>query len=287
MGRALVCRSCSGTVLAAPGASHGSCVFCEAGVLREVETSLELAAGRALPLRLDLAAAEAVIQDYWAGADERGGLREAVVMRQLWVPAWVLEGAFEYAYAGCVAPEAGPIWTPHTGTLEERVSGRLVAASRSLHRVEFVALGDFVLGELEDWEGLPAGGMVELGGLSLEQARPAVERMFCSEVAARLGQERVWSTLKVSGVLRQLQGERVLVPVYVCTGVVGDRTYRAVINGQTGTITGGRPFASALPGGLLPLAVVGVLLIFLSAVGLFLAWLVFLGYRVNVAAPIH
>ena len=37
MGRALVCRSCSGTLLAAPGASHGSCVFCEAGVLREVE----------------------------------------------------------------------------------------------------------------------------------------------------------------------------------------------------------------------------------------------------------
>ncbi len=163
-------------------------------------------------------------------------------------------------------------WWPLSGRHHRYYSGYLVSSSRGLTQQDATGIMPFQLAALKRFAPqFLAGWMCEEYSLEEDQARAICEAEFRrraqSDIADFLPGD-TYSGLKAQVRLSKLSEDLILLPIYVLTYKYEEKTYRFLVNGQTGKTSGDKPWS--IPRiSLLVGVVVGVILLVL---GLWWLW---------------
>lgn len=240
------------------------CLFCGRDALEAAELDAAAQPTDYVPFAVADTAARAAFKGwakrrFWAPA----GIRSArVELSRLFVPAWRWDGELETHWTGVVSAATRSGKRPATGSERGRVSGVLVPSSPALTPSELDAIAPYPTESAVALDGGEPPGPWEVARLSPEVARArgvdGMARVHGAEIAARSGVRE----MKTSAVALAAEGRSLLLPVWIGAYVFKDASYRVVINGQTGAVTGSAPIAW----GKVAMAVLGLLMVALVVV---------------------
>lgn len=241
---AVVCRGCGGAVASKPGGSMPRCLFCGADALEPFEPEAVEQPEGWVPFAVDDAAAQAAFRKF-AGSSfwYPGDLRDArLELKRLLLPAWSWSGRLETHWTALVSASTASGKRPVGGADVERFDQILVPASKSLRQAELRALGAYDEAALRSWSDEPDAPR-EVSELTRTVARGrAVDEMTQRHRAALTAANGALK-LKASSVETELEGRPVCVPVWIGAYRYGDRVYRVLVNGQSGTLVGEAPIS--------------------------------------------
>jgi hypothetical protein len=241
--QAVSCQGCGGAVAMPAGAPHPRCLFCgsEAVVLLPTE-DVELP-GTFLPFEVAPDAAQGVFRDKaQASIWYPGDLRDATLeLEQILLPAWVWSGQVETHWAALVRAGTRSGKRPETGSDAKRVSGVLVPSSSAISRTELDTIAPFSGANAFIFHAQQAVAPFELGKLTRSAARKVACDALAEQHRAELSGAIHAKAFAGSHLFRDLEGEPLLLPVYVGAYRRRGKLHRVVINGQSGKITGEFP----------------------------------------------
>jgi hypothetical protein len=284
------CDDCGATVQCEPGRRAQSCAFCGSAYVVELpgDSLTHLAPELVVPFRIDRARAAAVFAA-WCGEGffTPGQLRSRAVVDRLqgiYLPFWTFSMRAESTWEA----DIGEHWTERrTGrdakgrstshsvrrTEWHPLAGRhhsyhfhhLESGAAGLPQAEARAVFPFDLTALRRYRPeLLAGWLAEPFAVPRETALAACQEAFTAAEGERIRAFLPGDThqgLEWTTVFDQVSDDRLLLPFWIGTYAYRGKTYRFVVNGQTGRATGTRPVSTAKV-----LAVVlGILLLLLLA----------------------
>ncbi len=265
------CPNCGAEVEFDPEAHATTCPFCATPVVTDTGTNRHIKPRGVLPFALNEGAARAAMTD-WLGrlwfapnglqAYARKGRR----MEGIYVPFWTFDADTASRYSG----ERGTIyyetmtvirdgkretvqvprvrWTPARGKVARFFDDVLVLASKSLPKTFTDALEPWDLTALQPY--LPqylAGFRAEAYQVDLDagfaEARMLMDRQIERDVRFDIGgdQQRIH---QIDTRVSDVTFKHVLLPVWMAAYKYRGKTYRFVVNGQTGRVQGERPWSA-------------------------------------------
>jgi hypothetical protein len=242
------------------------CAFCgSVSLQKQSRPTGRIRAEFILPFSVSREAASQRFREWIGGGFFRpfGIERHASVVetRSLYIPFWVFSGRAHVYYTGDTSHTpafARADWAPVFGEQENELADVLVPASGSLTREEVAALEPFDFSPQETYtrEALK-DYPVEDFGVSRRGARPLarnrmIERLTHAAAAQIPGNHR---NVHVNPLFTDLRSAPALLPIWINAYQFRGKTFRFVVNGQTGKITGTAPFSYAK----LALLILGVL----------------------------
>ncbi len=278
--RLFTCQQCGGRTVLPPGQTSSTCPFCGAPALVAAADDAELITPHAVipmqqtPLSIAQRVRAWLGRDFFA-PDDLTQLARDSRLTPVYVPFWRFSLTLTVFWRAQAAAGHEQRWKWQDGETTFFYDDFLQPAARALPADLLSRIGPFELGRLlrykpEFLAGWPAGSY----DLSLAQAaldtRAAVVRDASKKLWTKAIPDHHIATLQVlrpeySGQTFQL----LLLPVWVGAYKYRGKTYRVLVNGQTGKVAGDRP-ADQLKVALLVLLVIAALVP--VAVGLFL-WL--------------
>ncbi len=244
--QAVRCQSCGGAVAAVPGKPLPSCLFCGASAkelvafapMEEVEQP-----GRYVPFVVESAQAQAAFHTFatsswWYPNDLRSSRLE---LRRLLLPAWAWSGRVETHWTGLVKASTRSGKAPIAGQEDRDFAQVLVPASKSITRRELASLGTYDEAAMSAFDAERAQDPFELGELTRSVARQEAADEMEERHRAILQNAQGAIALRASSILHHLEGDPVLVPVWIGAYRYGDKVFRVLVNGQTGELRGTAP----------------------------------------------
>lgn len=246
--RAVRCSGCGGTVRMVPGKRLPSCLFCGADAADLIPfdppETVEPPEG-AIPFAVSDDEARAAFRtfatsSFWYPSDLRSAKLE---LRHLLLPAWAWSGAVETHWTGLVSASTRSGKRPVSGHEDVFFEQILVPSSQSLRQAELASLGAYDESALAPFDPATAVEPYELSELTRSVARTRAQQEM--ERRHRLAIERANGLLKcrASSVVTELAGRPVLVPVFIGAYRYGSRTFRVLVNGQSGQLVGNAPIS--------------------------------------------
>lgn len=157
-------------------------------------------------------------------------------------------------------------WTPVAGRVRRFFDDVLVLASRALPERHTTDLAPWDLSRLEPYQPeFLAGFRAESYSVTLDQgmdrARALMDRMIERDVRFDIGGDRQ-QVDRIDTDISRVTFKHVLLPVWSAAYRFGGKSYRFVVNGQTGKVSGERPWSVAklVAAGFLLALVVGTVL---------------------------
>ena len=268
--RVITCPECAAQVELGDTTHATECPFCATPVVTDTGVNRHIKPKGLLPFDLDEKRARAEMAEWlgrlWFAPNGLGEFaRKGRRIQGIYVPFWTFDAQTKSSYSG----ERGTDYyvsrtvtrNGKTQTIQERktrwrrVSGRvarffddiLVVASKSLPAKYIDNLAPWDLSQMEPY--IPeylAGYRAEAYSVELEdgytEARAHMDRVILRDVKFDIGgdRQRVHSVnTKVSDVTFK----HVLLPVWMAAYKFRGETYRVVINGRTGRVSGERPWS--------------------------------------------
>lgn len=269
------CPNCGAEVEFDPAVHAVECPFCATPVVTDTGESRHIKPLGVAPFALQEAEARKAMGD-WLGSlwFAPSGLldyaRKGRKMQGIYVPYWTFDAATASRYSG----QRGTIYyeTERVTVRDQRggrrtearqiqkirwqsVSGRvsrffddvLVLASRSLPESHTTALMPWDLTQLEPYQPeFLAGFRAEGYTVSLDEgmttARGHMDRMIERDVRFDIGGDRQ-RVDQIDTALSEVTFKHILLPVWTAAYKFRGRSYRFVVNGQTGKVQGERPWS--------------------------------------------
>ncbi len=268
--RVLQCPDC-GARVELDAATHATeCPFCATPVVTDTGLYRQIKPRGVLPFKLDERAARRAMTD-WLGRlwFAPGGLRDDARkgrrMQGIYLPCWTFDADTESLYRGergTVSHEIRTVmrngkptrvrvrklrWHPVSGRVARLFDDVLVPASRSLPKRHADALEPWDLAELEPYRPeFLAGFRAEAYRVSLDEgfseARKKMEKVIARDVRFDIGGDRQ-RIHDIETTLRNVTFKHILLPVWLAAYRYRGKTYRFVVNGQTGRVEGERPWS--------------------------------------------
>lgn len=243
---AVRCRGCGGTVRMRAGSKMPTCLFCGADASDLVPVpppeGIEPPMG-ALPFAVDDGTARGAFvkfatSSWWYPNDLRSARLE---LKALLLPAWAWSGEVETHWTGLVRASTRSGKAPVSGAEAVRFEQILVPASRTLRLAELAALGPYDERALGGYD--PNGDVpVELSELTRSAARERGQaEMLARHKRAIVADRSLVDGIRASSIATGLDGRPVLVPVWIGAYRYGSRTFRILVNGQSGHLVGEAP----------------------------------------------
>ncbi len=268
------CNSCGASMSYSATAGSLQCPFCGSVELLEKPPQRVLAPERVVPLSIGREQANQLLRR-WLGTGfwRPGDLAQrakVIAMTPVYVPYWVFSAnthTYWTADTNRTPPGARSNWYPITGEHRGQHHGLLIGASSVLTAKETHDLCPFDLSRA-----VPPD-KVGLRSITVEQftvprkyarplARQGLESLERDECIARYigpGHRNV----KVNVRIENLRSEPVLLPVWIMAYHYNGGTYRFLINGQTGKVTGRAPVSKTKVAVAVVIGIAVVLLLFL------------------------
>ncbi len=269
--RILTCPNCAAQVEFDPDTHAAECPFCATPVVTGTGTHRHIKPRGVLPFALDEDTAHAAMTA-WLGRlwFAPGGLqayaRKGRRMQGIYVPYWTFDADTRSRYRG----ERGTIhyttrtvtrngkrvrqrvaemrWSAATGRVARVFDDVLVLASRSLPKTYTDALQPWDLSALAPYQPqFLAGFRAEAYTVELPEgyaeARRIMARAIERDVRFDIGgdQQRIRD---IDTDVRDVTFKHVLLPVWLAAYRYRGRSYRFVVNGQTGRVRGERPWSA-------------------------------------------
>ena len=265
------CATCGASMTFDSAAQGLRCAFCGSVTLeRQAAPTGRIRAEQIIPFEVSKQAAASRF-DEWIGKGffRPFGVRQAaqvVAMQAVYVPCWCFRARAHTYYAADSSrtpfgARAG--WCPVFGERAGHHEGVLVVASGSLVQSEIASIEpyDLARGVPYDRDAVREN-IVEDYGVSRREARGRVQALMVDRERNLAAREVPGSSrnVRVNTLLTDLKSSPVLVPVWINAYRYKNQTYRFLINGQSGRLTGRAPFSS-LKLALLLLALLGVALL--------------------------
>jgi predicted RNA-binding Zn-ribbon protein involved in translation (DUF1610 family) len=286
--RATQCPSC-GALVEFDGAAHAAqCPFCATPVVIGTGLSRLIKPQAVIPFRLTEAEARKAM-GAWLGRlwFAPNGLveyaRKGRALNGMYVPYWTFDAATRSRYKGQRGDayyETRTVtvnvngksesrqervrmirWTPKSGWVSRRFDDVLVLASQSLPRTYTEALEPWSLDQLTAYRpDYLAGFTAEGYTVSLADGRDIARQKMAAVILQDVRRDIGGDEQQVARVDTDYSAEtfkHILLPVWMAAYKYGGKTYRFVVNGQTGKVQGERPWSAWK----IALAVIAVLLI--------------------------
>lgn len=273
------CENCGASMSYDASAKNLRCPFCGSEKLHEESDTKILAPEAVVPFATTQEEAQAALKRFMGGSFWRpSDLAQVSVltkMTQVYVPYWVFAATAHTHWTADTSqtpPGARASWFPICGDHIGHYDNVLVGASSALTPAETQALYPFDLSEAVPPEQVDLENVVyEPFRVQRKYARPQaihgfqeLERAACRALVP--GSAR---NVHVAVRLEGLTSRPMLLPVWIMAYQYKHKTYRFLVNGQTGRHTGDAPFsyakAAGLIGGLIAVAVVVIVAVLICA----------------------
>jgi DNA-directed RNA polymerase subunit RPC12/RpoP len=268
------CPSC-GAEVEFLGASHATrCAFCDTPVVADTGAVRHIKPQALIPFRItEREGREAMVR--WLGRlwFAPNGLveyaRKGRALTGIYVPYWTFDAATRSRYRGqrgdayyvtewVTVTENGKSrreqrqvrkirWTPVSGWVSRFFDDVLVMASASLPRRYVDGLAPWDLGALEPYRpDYLSGFQAEGYTVDLAEGRAIAHRMMAEVIAGDVrraigGDEQLIERIDTEH--SEETFKHILLPVWMAAYKYGGKTYRFVVNGQTGKVQGERPWS--------------------------------------------
>lgn len=269
------CPSCGASFSLPPDVHAAQCPFCATPVVADTGDERRFKPQGVVPFALTEAEARAAMTG-WLGSlwFAPSGLQEYArkgrALTGIYVPYWTFDADClsqyqgqrgEYWYEthtvmvnvnGRMEPREEQVrhvnWYPAQGTVRRRFDDVLVMASQSLPRQYIDGLEPWTLGDLRAYSpDYLAGFQAEGYTLGLKEghtvARAQMDEVIKVDVARDIGgdEQRI---LVIETQASDETFKHILLPVWMAAYKYGGRSYRFVVNGQTGRVQGERPWSA-------------------------------------------
>ncbi len=260
--RVLSCTNCGAQVEFEPAVHAAECPFCATPVVTDTGTHRHIKPQGVLPFRLTDAEARAAFAKWLKGLwfAPNGLARYARGDNRftgIYVPYWSFDADTRssyrgergvYYYTGSGKKRRRQIrWSPASGRVARRFDDLLVMAAQSLPRRYVRALEPWSLTDLRPYDARFLSGFRAEGytvplpdGWAIGRAR--MDEVIRGDVARAIGGD----VQRIHGIDTTTSGERfkhLLLPVWVAAYRYRGRSYRFVVNAQTGQVRGERPWS--------------------------------------------
>ena len=260
------CETCGASMTFDSEAQGLRCAFCGSVALkRQAAPTGRIKAQHYLPFEVDRETALKSFETWIAkGFFRPSGIKEAarvVSMRPVYVPFWSFRARTHTYFAADSSKTpvfARASWCPVFGEINGEHKDVLVPASGSLSQGEVAALEPFDFGRRRPYEREALKEYaVEDFGVSRRGARPRAKALMIEAERAIASKQVPGSSrnVHVNPLFTDLRSDAVLLPIWINAYRYKELTYRFIINGQSGRISGSAPFSYAK----LVLLIVGVL----------------------------
>ncbi|WP_238941583.1 TFIIB-type zinc finger domain-containing protein [Jannaschia sp. Os4] len=289
--RVLSCPNCGAQVEFDPAIHSAECPFCATPVVTDTGVDRHIKPAAVVPFALEEREAHDRM-DGWLGNlwFAPNGLtkyaRKGQKMNGVYVPFWTIDAQTDTAYTGQrgdvyyvqqrVIRDGKPVvvnvpkvrWTPRRGRVRRFFDDVLILASTSLPKSHTDALQPWDLSGLAPYAPQYLAGFraeayrVELDD-ALQEARARMDAVIARDIRLDIGgdQQRITSA---ETRLSDVTFKHVLLPVWVAAYKYRGKSFRFVVNGQTGRVQGERPYSAVK----IALAVLAALIV--AGVALFL-----------------
>ncbi|MEM6618731.1 MAG: primosomal protein N' (replication factor Y) - superfamily II helicase [Pseudomonadota bacterium] len=295
--RTLTCDSCGAHVEFDPNTHASECPFCATPVVTNTGTERQIKPRGVVPFAIDERAARQAMTDWlgslwFAPSGLQAYARKGRSMTGVYAPYWTYDADTKSTYSG----ERGTIyyvteqvtvqrdgktvtenrqvakvrWTPARGRVARFFDDVLVLGSASLPKSYTDALAPWDLTALEPYQPeFLAGFRAEAYTVDLDagfdEARAIMDRTILRDVRFDIGGDKQ-RVHQVNTDVRDVTFKHILLPVWLAAYRYRGKSFRFVVNGQTGTVRGERPWSAWKIAGALVAA-----LIVAAAVGYFAA----------------
>ncbi|WP_372887257.1 primosomal protein N' (replication factor Y) - superfamily II helicase [Shimia sp.] len=269
--RVSTCPNCAAEVVFDSATHAAECPFCATPVVVDTGTHRQIKPRAVLPFSQSERQAHKAMSDWLGGLwFAPNGLREYARkgrrMTGIYVPFWTYDADTKTRYSG----ERGTIyyvtqtvtvdgkqeqrqvqkirWSPASGRVARFFDDVLVLASRALPKRYTDALQPWDLGDLRPYSpeflaGFAAEGYTVTLDEGYDEARAHMDRVIERDVRFDIGGDRQrihQMNTKVSDVTFK----HILLPVWLAAYKYRGKTYRFVVNGQSGKVQGERPWSA-------------------------------------------
>jgi predicted RNA-binding Zn-ribbon protein involved in translation (DUF1610 family) len=285
------CPNCGARIEFDPDIHATECPFCATPVVTDTGASRQIKPRAVLPFALDEGQARKAMTD-WLGSlwFAPNGLmdyaRKGRKLSGVYTPCWTFDADTKSSYRGqrgIVYYENQSVvrngqrqtmrvakvrWTPVSGRVARFFDDVLIVASEALPERFRAGIANWDLTRLEPY--MPeylAGFRSEAYTVELAQAfveaREVMDRQIHRDVKFDIGGDRQ-SVDHVQTTIRDVTFKHILVPVWIAAYKYRGRSYRFVVNGQTGAVSGERPWSAwkialAVTAGMIVAAIAGYL----------------------------
>jgi ribosomal protein S27AE len=269
--RVTTCPNCAAQITF-DGDTHATeCPFCATPVVVDTGVHRLIKPRAVLPFQLDERTAHKAMNDWlgrlwFAPSGLQDYARKGRRMNGIYVPYWTYDADTRSSYSG----ERGTIyyvtqtvmqdgkqvqkqvqkirWSPASGRVKRWFDDVLVLASRALPKKYTDALEPWDLSALEPYApeylaGFQAEGYTVTLEDGYDQARAHMDAVIRRDVAFDIGGDRQ-RIHRVSTKVSDVTFKHILLPVWLAAYKYRGKTYRFVVNGQTGRVQGERPWSA-------------------------------------------
>jgi DNA-directed RNA polymerase subunit RPC12/RpoP len=264
--RRTVCDACGAEVLVPPTERAGRCAYCgSTRVLEEAAGPGRIPPDSCIPFAVDRAGAEerfrAWIRSLWFRPNALRRDTALAEMRGVMVPYWTFDARAEsswsamaghYYYvtvgAGKNARRVRQVrWTPASGRRRDAYDDLLVLASRGLEPGLIAEIEPFRTGGLVPFRPeYLAGWSAEAYAVDVAEGWKTAQGRIHADQERRCAGDVPGDThrdLRVETALSGLRYRHALLPVWVAAYIFRGKTWRFLVNGQTGEVQGRAPLS--------------------------------------------
>ncbi len=256
------CQSCHAISVLDPDKVGSRCGFCGAAQLvpyAEVKDAFRPES--LLPLRLSEAQARDAIRAWygrqWLAPNALNARALTDTVKAVYLPYWTFDAnvfarwtadSGTYYYTGTGKNQQRHVrWTPASGDLTHVFDDELVPASLGVDARLLRAIEPFPTDGLIPYDpGYLAGWTVERYQIDLVAAAMRSRAQMDAVLRQMCAQQIPGDTsrnLEVHATFTDQRFKHILVPVWLMSYTYGSTAYQVVVNGVTGTMTGGRPWS--------------------------------------------
>ncbi|MEZ5777926.1 MAG: TFIIB-type zinc finger domain-containing protein [Paracoccaceae bacterium] len=270
------CPNCGAEVEFDPAVHSAECPFCATPVVADTGTGRHIKPKGLAPFILTGTEARRAMSDWlgslwFAPSGLRDYARKGRSMNGVYVPYWTFDADTASAYRGRrgtvyyetrsvqVRDQQGRMrtenrqiakirWTPVSGRVARFFDDVLVLASRSLPKGHTDALMPWDLSRLEPYRpeflaGFRAEGYTVSLDEGMGQARAYMDRMIERDVRFDIGGDRQ-EIDNIETSISDVTFKHILLPVWTAAYRYRGKSFRFVVNGQTGRVKGERPWSA-------------------------------------------
>ena len=273
--RFVKCDSCGAEIELDEQVSATICPFCASPLVLSPDSRRKIRPAALIPFRLDERSARKAMTD-WLGQlwFAPSGLleyaRKGRALSGIYVPYWTYDADTRSRYSGLrgrIRYETRRIrvnvggkmqtrtqqvqridWRPVSGRVRRFFDDVLVMASTSLPRRHTEAIEPWDLSALEPWQpqylaGFRAEGYTVTLDEGYAQARARMQQVIESDIRRDIGGD-AQQILSMETSVSDITFKHVLLPIWMAAYKYRGKTYRFVVNGQTGRVSGERPWSA-------------------------------------------
>ncbi len=285
------CDTCGAQVEFDENVHSAECPFCASPIVTDTGANRHIKPHALLPFKLGEADAQGRMQKWlkglWFAPSELAKYaRSTGRLSGLYVPYWAFDVATRSRYSGQrgthyyvtvgsgknARRERRTRWSPASGQVQRQFLDLLVMAARSLPRANIRRLEPWTMADLQPYSAdYLSGFRAEAYTVDLPEGFEIAKEKMEEQIRADVRRDIGGDEQRISSLNTNYSDERfkhLLLPIWMAAYRYRGKSYRFIVNGQTGRVQGERPYSPwKIAGAVLGVVIFVIVAFYLAEMG--------------------